>query len=122
IAPLALLGPSATTTYSDTQFDFGKTYVYTIRSVIAVEGNEIESDNSEPVTVTPLDTFPPAAPQGLVAAVLPGAAPSIFVVDLSWSINVETDISCYRVYRCELVGARGRLFTPEYLSVPSVRC
>src|SRR5215831_8920849 len=88
---LALLAPSTANNCSDSQFEFGKTYVYVVRSVISVEGNEIESGNSEPVTVTPLDTFPPSAPQDLVAAVLPGTAPSTFVSDLSWSINLETD-------------------------------
>src|SRR5215472_1758263 len=76
ISPLALLGPSTTNSYSDAQFEFGKTYVYVLRTVIPADGNEIESDNSEPVTVTPRDVFPPATPQGLVAAVLPGASPS----------------------------------------------
>lgn len=121
ISPLALLGPSTTNTYSDAQFEFGKTYVYVVRTVIAVDGNEIESDNSEPVTVTPRDVFPPAAPQDLVAAVLPGATPSAFVVDLSWSINLETDLAGYRVYRSEQEGARGQLITPDLLAVPAVR-
>lgn len=121
IAPLALLGPSAENSYSDKQFDFGKTYIYVVRSVISVDGNEIESDNSEPVTVTPLDTFPPAAPQGLVAAVLPGAAPSTFVVDLSWSINLETDFAGYRVYRSEQEGVRGDAVTPDLLPTPAFR-
>ena len=121
IVPLALLGPSGATSYSDTQFEFGKGYVYVVRSVISVDGNEIESDNSEPVTVTPLDTFPPAAPQDLVAAVLPGATPSKFVVDLSWSINLETDFAGYRVYRSEQEGVTGQLVTPDLLPTPAFR-
>ena len=121
ISPLSFLGPSTTNSYSDTQFEFGKTYVYAVRSFVSADGNGIESDNSEPVNVTPLDTFPPAAPQDLVAAVLPGAAPSAFVVDLSWSINLETDFAGYRVYRSEQEGARGEPVTPDLLPTPAFR-
>jgi len=120
-SPLALLGTSGTNSHDDTQFEFGKTYVYIVRSVITQEGIEIESDNSEPATVAVLDTFPPAAPQGLAATLFPGAAPSSLVVDLSWSINLETDLAGYRVYKSEQEGARGQLITPDLLPVPAVR-
>lgn len=119
LSPLALLGRPTTNRYSDTQFEFGKTYVYVVRSVISLDGNEIESDNSESVTVTPRDTFAPAAPQDLVAAVLPGSEPSTFVVELSWSINLETDFAGYRVYRSEQEGERGQLVTPDLLPTPA---
>ena len=120
-SPLALLGTSGTNSHDDTQFEFGKTYVYIVRSVITQEGIEIESDNSEPATMAVFDTFPPATPQGLVATLLPGAAPSSLVVDLSWSINLETDLAGYRVYKSEQEGARGQLITPDLLPVPAVR-
>lgn len=121
IAPLALLGTSSTNGYHDMQFEFGKTYVYVVRTVINQDGTEIESDNSDPATVVALDTFPPAAPQGLVAAVLPGAAPSTLVVDLTWSLNLETDLAGYHVYRSEQEGTRGQLVTPDSLPVPALR-
>lgn len=120
-SPAALLASPDTSSYRDTSFIFDHTYVYVIRSVIQVEGNMLESSDSEPVTVTPRDTFPPAAPQGLVAALLPGATPGTVVVDLSWSINLETDLAGYRVYRSEQEGTRGQLVTPDLLPTPAVR-
>jgi hypothetical protein len=117
-----LLAFSETNSYRDTSIVFDHTYVYFVRSVIQVEGNnELESSDSQPVTVTPRDTFPPAAPQGLVAALLPGAAPGTFLVDLSWSINLETDLAGYRVYRSEQEGTRGQLVTADLLPTPAVR-
>jgi hypothetical protein len=117
----ALLGFSETNSYGDTSVVFDHTYVYTVRSVVRVDGNELESSDSPPVTVTPRDTFPPAAPQGVVAAVLPGAAPGTVDVDLSWSINLETDLAGYRVYRSEQESTRGQPLTPDLLPTPAVR-
>ena len=120
-SPASPLASSETNSYNDTSFSFDQTYIYIVRSVIQVEGGELESSESQPVTVTPLDTFPPAAPQGLVAAVLPGATSGSLVVDLSWSISLETDLAGYRVYRSEQEGARGQALNPELLPTPAIR-
>jgi hypothetical protein len=117
----SLLASTGTNSYRDTSFVFDQMYLYIVRSVILVEGQELESSDSQPVTVTPRDTFPPAAPQGLVAALLPGAAAGTLLVDLSWSINLETDLAGYRVYRSEQEGIRGQLLTPDLLPTPAVR-
>lgn len=118
--PPILLAPVQTNSYRDTLFDFGKTYVYLVRSVTVVQGNASESDDSTPAIVTPRDTFPPAAPQNLVAAVLP-AENGARVVDLSWSINSEADLAGYHVYRSEKQGERGQLLQPGILLTPAVR-
>src|SRR5258708_23602643 len=117
----ALVGSSETNAYRDTNFVFDQTYIYIVRSVIQVEGHELESSDSQPLKVTPRDTFAPATPQDLVAAVLPGAAPRAVLVELSWSINLETDLAGYRVYKSEQEGARGELLTPDLLPTPAVR-
>jgi hypothetical protein len=120
-SPLALLAPSDENTYRDTLFDFGKTYAYIVRSVVVVEGSELESGDSVPVIVTPRDTFPPAAPQNLVAVLLSGATVGSVLVDLSWSINLETDLAGYRVYRSEQQDTKGVAITPDLLLAPAYR-
>jgi predicted phage tail protein len=120
-APLIQVATTTLPGYQDVGFDYGKTYAYLVRSVIVVNRAAIESGNSALVVLTPRDTFPPAAPQGIVAAVLSGAVAGTSVVDLSWSINVETDLAGYRVYRSEQEGTRGELLTPEVLLTPAYR-
>lgn len=119
-SPPMLLASSQTNAYSDTLFEFGKTYVYQVRSVVLAGGNSIESDDSTPAIVTPRDTFPPSPPQNVVAAEIPGADGAI-IVDLSWSINLESDLAGYRVYRSEQQGERGTLQNSELVSSPAFR-
>jgi hypothetical protein len=115
-----LLAPSQSTSYRDTAFDFGKTYVYQVRSLVIADGNPIESDDSTPAIVTPRDTFPPAAPQNLVVAEIPGENGAVSV-DLSWSINPENDLAGYRIYRSEQQDERGHSLQAELLLSPSYR-
>lgn len=119
--PLLQLGAANTTDYRDSGFEYGKTYAYLVRTVIASPAGPLESSDSPLAIVTPKDTFPPAAPQNIVAAVQPGAAPGSLGVELSWSINVESDLAGYRVYRSQQEGERGVLLTPDLLPSPAYR-
>src|SRR5262249_2526096 len=93
---------------------------YVVRAVAIAGEGPVESDDSAPAVVAPKDTFLPAAPQNLVAAVAapPGSPPT---VDLSWSMNVESDLAGYRVYRSNKHDTQGQLLTPELLPAPAYR-
>jgi hypothetical protein len=119
--PLLKIATTTVPEYKDAGFDFGKTYAYIVRSAISEGGSFLESGDSRPAILTPKDIFPPAAPQDVVAAVLPGTTSGSSVVDLSWSINLENDLAGYRIYRSEQKDVRGQLLTPELLPTPAYR-
>ena len=107
--------------YQDQGFDYGKTYVYVVRSVVNDQGVTRESGDSAPAIVAPKDIFPPEAPRDVVAVVLPGTNAGTSMVDLSWSLNVETDLAGYRIYRSESEGSRGAALNREPLPTPAYR-
>jgi hypothetical protein len=120
-SPLGLLGAAQTNSYRDAAFDFGKTYLYSVRTAIPVDGTSVESSDSAPAVVTPRDIFPPAVPQGLAAAVIVGSPTNAPEVQLSWSINMETDLAGYRLYRSEQQDTPGQLVTTDLLLSPVYR-
>jgi hypothetical protein len=123
--PLTLLGPAAGTAFRDTQFSFGVTYVYVVRSLADEQGQSVESDDSAPLIVMPKDIFPPAAPQRLVAVPIrdenqaTGTAGGY--IELSWDINQEPDLQGYWVYRSEQPGTTGQRINKELLLTPTFR-
>jgi hypothetical protein len=120
-SPLLQLSATTSPEYRDSGFDYGKTYVYMVRAAVDSLAGVLESNDSNQVSLTPKDTFPPAAPQGIVAAVQPGASAANPIVELSWSINVEPDLAGYRVYRSEKEGDRGPLLNSDLLPSPAYR-
>jgi hypothetical protein len=82
------------TQYSDKNFKFGETYAYVVRAVsLGTEGGQVESLNSNVLTVSPLDTFPPSAPTSITIAAAPGR------LSLFFPANPEGDVAGYNIYR-----------------------
>lgn len=85
------------TEYSDKTFQFGKDYRYIVRAVsLGTGGAQVESLNSNSVSASPRDVFPPAAPERpSVAAPEPASAR----LAIFFAANKETDIAGYNLYR-----------------------
>ena len=82
------------TQYRDENFKFGDSYRYVVRSVsLGTEGAQVESINSNSISVSPRDTFKPSAPASITVAAAPGRL-SIF-----FPANPERDIAGYNLYR-----------------------
>jgi predicted phage tail protein len=85
------------TEYADKSFQFGKDYRYIVRAVsLGTGGSQVESLNSNTVSVSPRDIFPPAAPERPSVA---APEPSSARLAIFFAANKETDIAGYNIYR-----------------------
>jgi hypothetical protein len=107
--------------FRDSQIQFGKRYIYSVRSVAEYGQVRIDSADSNFASVVRLDTFPPSAPEGLVAALVPAQTSSPANIDLSWSISADNDIAGYNIYRSEDEGAARHKLNDALLLTPAFR-
>ncbi|RBY95954.1 hypothetical protein DQ237_12550 [Blastococcus sp. TF02-8] len=84
------IASTTSTSYLDTGLVNDRSYVY---RVVAVDTHGNRSAASSPVSVTPTDLTPPAAPTGLTAVRGDGQ------VALSWTPNSEPDVDRYQLRR-----------------------
>jgi hypothetical protein len=92
---------------------FGTEECFTLRAVEKVSTVNLESPPSQPVCLTPRDTFPPAAPKGFSIVAGPGT------MNLGWDANTEADLAGYVVLRGEAPGDTLQPLTPAPISATS---
>jgi hypothetical protein len=79
--------------YADSRVEFGTERCYVVRAVYSFGNLRMESDPSPPACITPVDTFPPAAPTGLAAVGSQGG------ISLIWEGSPDEDLAGYLVLR-----------------------
>ena len=119
--PFARIAEPLSASFTDTQTQLGKTYIYAVRTVSQYPNTLLESLDSNFSTITPKDVFPPAAPQDLVVAFVPAAGGTPAYLELSWAINPATDIAGYNIYRSEGSSNPGTRVNSELLLTPAFR-
>jgi len=76
--------------FVDETSEYDKTYQYRVQAITDdLHGSEVTA----PVSITPVDKFPPAVP-GALTAIL-----GVNTVELAWTRNTEKDFRGYNVYR-----------------------
>ena len=82
------------TDYVDKSFKFGGEYRYIVRAVsLGTGGAQVESLNSNAISVLPRDVFPPSPPSGI------SIGPSLGRLSIFFAANPESDIAGYNIYR-----------------------
>jgi hypothetical protein len=120
-SPLTLQGSATSPEFSDTHFEFGHSYLYTVRAIAQYGSDTIESADSAPAVVSARDIFPPATPTELEATIIPATPEALSRVELSWAIGSESDLAGYNVYRSEREDAPGERINTELLPSPTFR-
>jgi hypothetical protein len=106
--PVALNAePLAGPPFADPGVTVGQERCYVVRPLDLIDGMVVIGPASPPGCVTPVDTFPPAAPKALAAVAGAGA------ISLIWEPNEEADLAGYVVLRGEAPGAELRAVTTE---------
>jgi hypothetical protein len=85
--------PLAGSPFVDSRMTWNTERCYTVRTVHSIGALSVESEPAPPVCEKLIDTFPPAAPKGLVAVASEGA------INLIWDANPERDLAGYLVLR-----------------------
>lgn len=91
--------PLTGTSFTDTKFQYLVDYVYYVRALSQGANGLIESADSEPISFTPVDRFPPAAPDPVSLASANGT------ITLFWPSSPERDVAGYNVYRASSADA-----------------
>ncbi len=120
-AAMELAGSPSSPEFQDTHFEFGRTYRYVVRTLDQFGPDVVESADSAPVVVSPRNTFAPAAPVGLEAAVIPATPRAPAYVELSWAISPEEDLAGYNVYRSDREDTTGERMNSGLLPSPTFR-
>ena len=120
-SPLVQIGESDSAEYRDSDAQFGKTYAYSVRSVVTAPDKPLESADSNFAIITLHDVFPPSVPTQLIVTPVPAEQGTQAHLDLSWAINPETDLAGYNVYRSEGVGGSETKLNPQLLPTPAFR-
>jgi fibronectin type 3 domain-containing protein len=98
-----LAGTSAGPEFLDAGAVFGTAYVYRAQRAVAARDREAASEFSAPVSITPVDTFAPAVPAGLIVQAGIGG------VEIAWDRNQESDLRGYQVWRADGPGPMQRM-------------
>jgi len=116
------LGEPGPLSFTDSGFEWEKTYLYRITAVSIVKRSDgevqVEGDDTPLVRVVAHDVFPPSVPGGLQAA-YSGEGQKPFI-DLIWAPVTNADLAGYNVYRSDGNGPAVKLDS-ELVKSPSYR-